>query len=129
MRRLLENHVEEAALTWVAALGYETKHGADLAAGQPDAERRDPGYRDLVLFVNGLALAVMELKNAADENASIWSAFHQFQTYQNQIPALFAANAALVISDGVQARIGTLASGREWFKPWRTISGRIDAPA
>jgi type I restriction enzyme R subunit len=82
---------------------------------------------DVVLFVNGLALAVIELKNPADENATIWSAFQQLQTYQAQIPALFAANAALVVSDGVQARIGTLGAGREWFKPWRTITGREDA--
>ncbi|MGE4160008.1 MAG: type I restriction endonuclease subunit R, partial [Planctomycetota bacterium] len=51
------------------------------------------------------------------------------QTYQAQIPSLFAANAALVISDGTQARIGSLEAGREWFKPWRTIEGRTDAPA
>jgi type I restriction enzyme R subunit len=84
---------------------------------------------DVVLFVNGLALAVIELKNAADENATVWSAFQQLQTYQAQIGPLFAANAALVISDGVQARIGTLGAGKEWFKPWRTVSGRGDAPA
>jgi type I restriction enzyme R subunit len=93
------------------------------------AEGQHTRRPDVVLFVNGLALAVIELKNAADENATIWSAFHQIQTYQAQIPALFAANAALVVSDGVQARIGTLGAGREWFKPWRTITGREDAPA
>jgi len=82
---------------------------------------------DVVLFVNGLPLAVIELKNPADENATIWSAYQQFQTYQAQIPALFATNAALIVSDGVQARIGALAAGREWFKPWRTITGRGDA--
>ncbi len=80
---------------------------------------------DVVVFVNGLPLGVIELKNSADENATIWSAFHQLQTYQAQIPALFATNAALVVSDGVQARIGTLGAGREWFKPWRTITGNI----
>jgi type I restriction enzyme R subunit len=84
---------------------------------------------DVVLFVNGLPLAVIELKNSADENATVWSAFQQLQTYQAQIPALFATNAALVISDGVQARIGSLGAGKEWFKPWRTISGREDASA
>jgi type I restriction enzyme R subunit len=84
---------------------------------------------DVVLFVNGLPLAVIELKNPADENATIESAFHQLQTYQEQIPALFATNAALVISDGVQARIGSLGAGREWFKPWRTITGHGDASA
>lgn len=82
---------------------------------------------DVVLFVNGLPLAVIELKNPADENATIWSAYQQLQTYQAQIPALFATNAALIVSDGVQARIGALGAGREWFKPWRTITGRGDA--
>ncbi len=84
---------------------------------------------DVVLFVNGLPLGVIELKNPADENATVWSAFQQLQTYQAQIPSLFATNAALIISDGVQARIGSLGAGREWFKPWRTITGREDAAA
>src|SRR6266581_4275695 len=78
---------------------------------------------DIVLFVNGLPLAVGELKNAADKNATIWTAFQQLQTYKAEIPALLATNALLVISDGVEARVGTLTAGREWFKPWRTISG------
>ena len=60
----------------------------------------------LVLFVNGLPLAVIELKNAADEDANIWTAFHQLQTYQAQIPSFFSTNAVLIISDGVQTRIG-----------------------
>jgi len=84
---------------------------------------------DVVLFVNGLPLAVIELKNPADENATIWSAYQQLQTYQAQIPSLFTTNAALIVSDGVQARIGSLGAGREWFKPWRTIMGREDAAA
>jgi type I restriction enzyme, R subunit len=84
---------------------------------------------DIVLFVNGLPLGVIELKNPADENATVWSAFRQLETYQAQIPALFTYNAALVVSDGMQARIGTLGAGREWFKPWRTITGREDAAA
>jgi len=84
---------------------------------------------DVVLFVNGLPLAVIELKNPADENATIWSAYRQLQTYQLQIPALFATNAALLVSDGVQARIGAIGAGKEWFKPWRTITGRGDAAA
>lgn len=78
---------------------------------------------DVVLFVNGLPLAVLELKNPADENATIWSAFQQFQTYKQEIPWLFSFNAALVISDGVQARIFTLTADRERFMPWRTITG------
>ena len=93
------------------------------------AEGQHTRRPDVVLFVNGLPLAVIELKNPADENATIDSAFRQLETYQAQIPLLFATNMALVISDGVQARIGALGAGKEWFKPWRTISGRGDAPA
>jgi type I restriction enzyme R subunit len=229
MMRFAESVVEDAALAWLAALGYTVKHGPDIAAGEPFAERTDPGYRDVVLegrlrqalarlnpelpaealedafrkltrlsapsllernraahrmlvdgvtveyrrkdgsiagdqarlidfddpenndwlavnqftvaegqhtrrpdvvlFGNGLPLAVIELKNAADENATVWTAWQQLQTYQAQIPALFATNAALVVSDGVEARIGALGAGKEWFKPWRTISGEGDAPA
>ena len=78
---------------------------------------------DVVLFVNGLPLGVVELKNAASEDATVWSAFGQLQTYMAEIPSLFATNCVLVVSDGVEARAGTLTAGREWFKPWRTISG------
>ena len=76
-----------------------------------------------MLFVNGLPLVIIELKNPIDEDATIWSAFGQLQTYQADIPSLFAFSAALIVSDGLDARIGTLTAGREWFKPWRTISG------
>ena len=78
---------------------------------------------DVVLFVNGLPLGVIELKNPADEDATIWTAWQQLQTYKAELPTLFSMNAALLVSDGVEARIGTLTAGREWFKPWRTISG------
>ncbi|MBX5463364.1 MAG: type I restriction endonuclease subunit R [Steroidobacteraceae bacterium] len=91
------------------------------------AENKHTRRPDVVLFVNGLPLAVLELKNAADEDATIWTAFEQLQTYQTEIPTLFASNAVLVISDGVQARVGAIGAGREWFKPWRTIAG--DRPA
>ena len=86
-------------------------------------ENRHERRADVVLFVNGLPLAVMELKNAADEKATIWAAFNQLQTYKQQIPALFTFNEALVISDGLHARIGTLTADRERFMPWRTIDG------
>ena len=80
---------------------------------------------DIVLFVNGLPLGIIELKNPADEDATIWTAWQQLQTYQAELPVLFAMNAALIVSDGIEARIGTLTAGREWFKPWRTISGEV----
>jgi type I restriction enzyme R subunit len=85
-----------------------------------DRRERRP---DVVLFVNGLPLAVVELKNPADERADIGQAFNQLQTYKQQIPSLFTYNAALLVSDGVQARLGTLTADREWFLPWRTVSG------
>ena len=78
---------------------------------------------DVVLFVNGLPLGVIELKNPADEDATIWTAWQQLQTYKAELPTLFSMNAALLVSDGVEARLGTLTAGREWFKPWRTIAG------
>ena len=78
---------------------------------------------DIVLFVNGLPLGVIELKNAADARTTIWSAHQQLQTYKSDVPALFEFNELLIVSDGVDERVGTLTGGREWFKPWRTIAG------
>ena len=78
---------------------------------------------DVVLFVNGLPLGIIELKNPADEDATLWTAWQQLQTYKAELSTLFSMNEMLMVSDGVQARIGTLTAGREWFKPWRTITG------
>ncbi len=86
-------------------------------------EGRNNRRPDLVLFVNGLPLAVLELKNAAAENATIADAFHQLQTYLEQVPSLFRTNAVLVTSDGMEARIGSLTANPERFMPWRTITG------
>lgn len=82
---------------------------------------------DVVIFVNGLPLVVLELKNPADENADVWNAWAQLQTYQAQIPSLFNYNVALITSDGTTARVGTIGAGKEWFKPWRTITGAAPA--
>jgi type I restriction enzyme R subunit len=86
-------------------------------------ENRDNRRPDIVVLVNGLPLALLELKNPADENATVWSAFRQLQTYKRRIPSVFAFNEALVASDGIQARVGTLTADRERFMPWRTITG------
>ena len=86
-------------------------------------ENRNTRRPDIVLFVNGLPLGVIELKNPADEDATIWTAWQQLQTYTAELPTLFSMNEALMVSDGFQARIGALNAGREWFKPWRTIAG------
>ena len=87
------------------------------------SEDRNTRRADIVLFLNGLPLAVIELKNPADEDATIWTAWNQLQTYKAELPTLFSMNAALIVSDGAQARIGALTAGREWFKPWRTVTG------
>ena len=221
MSTLTEADVEQAALDWLSALGWQVAHGPDIAPGTPNTERSDYGqvvlerrlrdslvefnpslpeaalddafrkltrpegatmearnrafhrmlvegvtveYRagdgrisgaqvkvidfdnpanndwlavnqftvtenrntrrsDVVLFVNGLPLGVIELKNSADEDATIWTAWRQLQTYKAEMPTLFSMNEALMVSDGTEARVGTLTSGQEWFKPWRTITG------
>jgi type I restriction enzyme R subunit len=228
MTNFTESVVEEAALEWLEALGYTVLHGPEIAAGEPNAERTDPGYRDVVLqsrlrkslerlnpelppeaikdayrrltwagepstvtrnhafhqklvdgvtveytrpdgsiggalvhvfdfdhpeendwvavnqftiiegqntrrpdvliFINGLPVALMELKNPADENATIWSAFKQIQTYKDQIPSLFTYNEFIIISDGIEARVGSLTADTERFMPWRTIGGEELAP-
>ena len=78
---------------------------------------------DLVLFVNGLPLAVVELKNPASENATLEGAWNQLQTYKTQVPNLFRTNAVLAISDGLKARVGSLTADLERFMPWRSEDG------
>jgi len=87
-------------------------------------EERNERRPDIVLFVNGLPLVLIELKNPADENATIWSAFKQFETYKQEIPSVFRFNEILVISDGTYAREGTMTSNEERFTPWKTINGK-----
>jgi type I restriction enzyme R subunit len=83
---------------------------------------------DVLIFLNGLPIVLMELKNPADENASIWNAYDQIQTYKAQIPSLFTYNELLIVSDGLEARAGSLSASSEWFMPWRTIEGETLAP-
>ena len=223
MANLSESEIESAALAWLEAIGWVTKHGNEIAPGQLWSERDDYGqvvlekrlrdalvrlnstlppealeeayrkltriegatlearnrsvhlslvdgvnieYRasngeirgaqarivdfenpenndwlavnqfsvsenkhvrrpDIILFINGLPLVILELKNAVNENADIWTAYNQLQTYRTELPTLFGFNELLVVSDGTQARIGTFTAGKEWFKPWRTISGEV----
>ena len=84
---------------------------------------------DIILFINGLPLVVIELKNPVDENATITTAYNQFETYKQQIPSLFHYNEILVVSDGTEARAGTITSGKEWFLPWKTLDGTQTAPS
>lgn len=89
---------------------------------------KQPRRPDLVCFINGIPIAVIELKNPATEQADIWSAFNQLETYKTEISDLFVFNEALVISDGLHARVGSLTADRERFMPWRTLRSENDRP-
>ncbi len=94
-----------------------------LAVNQFTVKEKQPHRADVVIFINGLPIVVIELKNPADENATITDAFHQLETYKSNIPSLFQTNELLIISDGIEARIGTLTADFERFAPWRTRDG------
>ena len=102
---------------WVAVNQFTVREGQHV---------RRP---DILLFLNGLPIAGIELKNATDEKATIWTAYDQFQTYKHQIPSLYVHNVLLCISDGMEARVGSITSPPERFLPWRTIEGEKPAPA
>lgn len=106
---------ELAANDWLASGQFTVVEGG--------ANRRP----DVVLFVNGLPLGVIELKAPGGENATLTGAFNQLQTYKAQIPSLFRTNAVLVTSDGITARIGSLTADFERFMPWRTTDGKVIA--
>ncbi len=142
------NRAFHRMLVWGVEVEYRTAEGAIrgaqaqvvdfdrpaandwLAVNQFSVTENKHTHRpDVVLFVNGLPMGVFELKNPANEDATIWDAWQQLQTYKQHIPSLFAMNELLVVSDGNSARAGTLTAGREWFKPWRTIGGQELADA
>ena len=100
-----------------------------LAVNQSTVIEKDSNRRaDVVLFINGLPIAVLELKNPGAENATLQGAYNQLQTYKDQIPSLFRTNAVLVTSDGIMGRVGSLTADLERFMPWRTIDGIAIAP-
>ena len=109
----------------VSVIDFEDIEANDFMAVNQLAvvENKNSRRPDVVLFVNGLPLGVVELKNPTDEGAMIRTAWQQLQTYKSELSTLFSMNELLVVSDGLKARVGTLTSGWEWFKPWRTISG------
>lgn len=89
---------------------------------------KQPRRPDVICFINGLPIAVLELKSPSDENADIWDAFNQLQTYKDEVSDLFIFNEALVVSDGYTARVGSLTANQERFMPWRTIKSENDKP-
>lgn len=82
---------------------------------------------DIVLFVNGIPLVIMELKNPVDENATIHSAFKQIETYKSVIPNLFTYNGFVVISDGLEAKAGSISAGFTRYMAWKSIDGKVEA--
>ena len=106
-----------------AVVDFEKPANNDwLAVNQVTVKENQSTRRaDIVLFLNGLPLGIIELKNPADENADVWEAWNQLQTYKAELPTLFSMNEVLMVSDGLHARVGTLTAGKEWFKPWKTM--------
>lgn len=89
---------------------------------------KQPRRPDIICFINGLPLAVVELKSPIDDKVDIWNAYHQLQTYKDEIRDLFISNEALIVSDGYLARVGSLTATEERFMPWKTISNENDKP-
>ena len=83
---------------------------------------------DIIVFINGLPISILELKNPSNEDTDVWDAYNQLQTYKEDIADLFVYNEALIVSDGITARIGSLTANKERFLPWRTIENENDRP-
>lgn len=120
----------EEKTDYVALLDFATVSNNQFLVVNQYTLASSKGHRrpDVLVFVNGLPLAVLELKNPADANADIWSAYQQLQTYKDEISDLFTFNAALVVSDGLHARVGSLTANKERFLPWRTLANEDDKP-
>jgi len=122
---------ERGDLVWLIDFN-DPKNNEFLAVNQftvIERSRNDHGTNkrpDVILFVNGLPLVVIELKNPADENATVHSAFKQLQTYKQEIPSLFTYNAFLIISDGLEAKAGTISSDYSRFMAWKTADTAVN---
>ncbi|MDT4952779.1 MAG: type restriction enzyme subunit [Acidobacteriota bacterium] len=110
---------------WLAVNQFTVLENINQRRAGAAANERRP---DLVVFINGLPLGLLELKNAADPNATIKKAWNQLQTYKRDMPNLCSYNEVMIISDGLEARAGTISSDWERFMPWRTITGETLAP-
>ena len=114
----------------VLLIDFENIHNNTFAAVNQFTiiENKRNRRPDIIIFVNGIPLAVVELKNAVNENATLTHAYNQLQTYKKEIPSLFRTNALLVISDGIEAKVGSLTANKERYMPWRTVDGKSIAP-
>ena len=111
-------------IDWGRAAGNDWLAVNQLSIKGPNHTRRP----DIILFVNGLPMVLLEIKNPADEKANVWKAYDQIQTYKEQIPDVFQTNEVLVISDGTEALMGSLSGDAERFMAWRTIDGSVLDP-
>lgn len=121
---------EESRGDVVKLIDFENPKNNDFVIVNQFTIKGTKGNRrpDVVVFINGLPVSVIELKNPADENADIFKAYNQLQTYKDEIEDLFVCNEALIISDGIHARIGSLTATDERFMYWRTIKNEKDRP-
>lgn len=118
---------ERGELVWIVDFDNPQKNDFTVVNQYTIIENNHNKRPDIILFVNGLPLVVIELKNAADENATIQSAFRQIETYKDAIPSLFTYNSLIVISDGLEARAGSLSAGFSRMMAWKSIDGNVEA--
>lgn len=122
-----ENGRPRGDLVWLVNWDHPDENDFVVANQFTIIENQVNKRPDVILFVNGLPIVILELKNAADENATIHSAFQQLQTYQQTIPTLFTYNAFLIISDGLEAKAGSLSAGFSRFMAWKSSDGKVEA--
>jgi len=114
----------------VKLIDFHNKDNNDFLIVNQFTVKGNKGNRrpDVIVFINGLPVSVIELKNPADENADIFKAYNQLQTYKDELEDLFVYNEALIISDGINARVGSLTATEEWYMYWRAIKDESDRP-
>ena len=122
-----QNGNERGDLVWLVDFANPDNNEFVVANQFTVIENNQNKRPDVILFVNGLPLVVMELKNASDENATIKSAYQQLETYKKTIPSLFTYNALLVISDGLEAKTGSLSADLSRFMAWKSADGKAEA--
>lgn len=118
---------ERGELVWLIDFARPENNEFVVASQFTVIENHQKKRLDLVLFVNGIPLVVIELKNAADKNATLKAAWQQIETYKHSIPGLFASNALVVISDGLEARAGSISAGFSRFMAWKSADGKAEA--
>jgi len=122
-----QDNQERGDLVWLVDFSHPENNEFVVANQFTVIENQQTKRPDLVLFVNGLPLVVIELKNATDENATITSAYKQLSTYKSAIPSLFTYNALLVVSDGLEAKAGSLSASFSRLMTWKTVNGTSEA--